>query len=213
MLISDKKIEDYCLSKSTVPSKICDELFEYTQNNVEHSEMLIGPMVGSTLGFIIQSIKAKRILEVGSFTGYSALFMAERLSNGGEVITLDINPETTKVGQEFWNKSPHGKKIKLILGPALESFAKLKGPFDFVLIDADKGNYLNYFIKALELLSPNGVIALDNTLWSGRVADLNEKDPDTVALREVANFIKSKADLSSVLLPIRDGILLVQRRD
>jgi len=213
MLQRDLAAEEYCLSKSTLPSSICEEIFNYTTNNIPRSTMLIGPLGGSLLGFLTASIRAKRILEIGSYTGYSALCMAEHLPDNGELITLDISEETTQVGKKFWKKSPHGKKIKLILGPALETLENLSGSFDFILIDADKTNYLAYLRRSLELLSPHGIIALDNCLWGGSVFDPSIHDADTKALREVADWVKSRDDLTSLLLPIRDGILLVQKRN
>lgn len=212
MDLKNQKIEDYCVAKSTSPSQVCAELFEYTVKNVPRSGMLIGPMGGMLLGFLVETVRAKRVLEVGCYTGYSALAMAERLPSDGELITLDISEDTTRVAQEFWKKSPHRDKIRLILGPALQTMASLKAPFDFVLIDADKENYLSYFKRAIELLSDRGVIALDNCLWSGQVVDEAVSDGETVALREVANYIRSQKDLTSALLPIRDGILVVQRK-
>jgi caffeoyl-CoA O-methyltransferase len=212
MNLSDPEVEAYCLSKSTTPSGDCEALFAYTKANVQGASMLIGPMGASLLGFLVGVVGAKRVLEVGCFTGYSALSMAERLPEGGELITLDINLETSKVAEVYWAKSSHGKKIRLVLGPALESLKTVKGPFDFILIDADKENYLAYLRCALDLVSARGMIALDNCLWSGKVFDSKTQDPETRALREVAGYIKSRSDLVSVLLPIRDGIMLVQKK-
>ncbi len=213
MRTEDPAIETYCLNQSSAPSKVCADIFDFTVKNIPHSEMLIGPMVGATLGFLVELISAKRILEIGCFTGYSALAMAERLPDDGEIITLDINPETTKVGEGFWSKSPDGKKIKLILGPALQTMQTLEGPFDLILIDADKENYKNYFDKSLELLSPRGIVVLDNCLWDGKVITPQETSIETVSLRNVAQYIKSRTDLTSVLLPIRDGLMIVQRKN
>jgi caffeoyl-CoA O-methyltransferase len=125
---------------------------------------------------------------------------------------LDINAETAKIAQSFWAKSPHGSKIKLHLAPALETMKELKGPFDLMLIDADKENYLSYLKRGLELVSDKGLIVLDNCLWSGKVADSKQSDPETEALRQTADFVRARADLSSVLIPLRDGLLLVQRK-
>jgi len=212
MPLVSEEIEKYCLEVSTKPSKICDELFDYTTKNVPNSGMLIGPQVGSLLQFLVRAVQAKRVLEIGCFTGYSALAMAEALPESGELITMDVNEETTKIGQDFWKKSPHGKKIKLILGSALDSLKKITGNLDFVLIDADKANYKNYLQKSLELLSERGVIALDNCLWNGKVIDKSDQTEDTRALREVAEWAAARSDLATTLLPIRDGILLVQKK-
>jgi caffeoyl-CoA O-methyltransferase len=208
-LLTSENIENYCVQMSTTPSADCAAIYDFTQKNVPMAQMLIGPMVGSVLGFLVHSVCAERVLEIGCFTGYSALVMAERLPSDGEVITLDINQETTDVAQHFWNKSRHGKKIKPIVGPALESLEKLKGPFDFIFIDADKTNYPKYFEKALELISPSGIIALDNCLRDGRVLEENP-DEGTQAIRDLSISISKRRDLIKTLLPVRDGLLLVQ---
>lgn len=209
MKLAPDEIENYCLSKSTTPSANCEEIFNYTKANVEMPEMLIGPMIGSVLGFLVHSVCAERVLEIGCFTGYSALAMAERLPMDGELITLDINEETAKVAREFWAKSRHGKKIKLIVAPAIETLKTLEGPFDFILIDADKENYPAYFERALELLSPSGIIALDNSLRGGEVLKENT-DEGTKAIRALSESLAKRRDLVKVLLPVRDGLLLVQ---
>lgn len=203
-------IENYCVENSTRPSKVCDELYEYTVAQVPMAMMLIGPIQASFIGFLLRAINAKRVLEVGCFTGYSALAMAEQLPETGEVITLDINEETNRIAQSFWQKSEHGKKIHSLIGPARESFKVLKGSFDFIFIDADKTNYPHYFEAALSMLSPHGLIALDNSLRDGDV--LKEKpDEGTLAIRELTQRIHSRNDLQSTLVPIRDGLLLVRK--
>jgi len=146
---TDPKISNYCLSKSDMPSKICQEIKKYTEDNVDYAQMVVGELEGSLLGFLVSLIGAKRILEIGCFTGYSALAMAERLPDDGELITLDINETNTEIAQSFWNKSPHGKKIHLKLGQALEILPTLSGKFDLAFIDADKINYLNYVKHSL----------------------------------------------------------------
>jgi caffeoyl-CoA O-methyltransferase len=171
--------------------------------------MLIGEMEGSFFGFFLKSIKARRVLEIGTFTGYSALAMAEHLPSDGEVITLDI--EQRDFTQAFWDQSPHGKKIKFIKGPALESLKTIKGEFDFVFIHADKDNYLAYLQVALEILSPNGVIAMDNVLWSGKVLEENPAEDSTIALKQVSAWIKNRSELQGTMLPIRDGIFLLRK--
>lgn len=195
---------------SSQPSKDCEAIYDYTRKNVPMSEMLIGPIQGSFLQFLLRSIGAKRVLEIGCFTGYSALTMAEALPESGELITLDLEPQTTEIAQSFWNKSPHGKKIKALVGPALSSLEKIKGPFDFIFIDADKENYPNYFEKARTLLTPQGLIGLDNALRGGDVLKKNA-DPGTEAIRKISTQIAKDPMLTSCLLPIRDGLLLVKK--
>ncbi len=174
--------------------------------------MLIGELEASFLRFLVGLIRAKRILEIGCFTGYSALAMAEGLTQNGELVTLDINPDTTKIAQEFWKKSPNGGKIKLFLGKAAESLQKIKGPFDFIFIDADKSNYKKYFLKALTLLSLSGMIAVDNCLWGGEVLKGHSKDQDTNAIVEFNHYVRSRVDLEATLVPIRDGVFLIRSR-
>jgi caffeoyl-CoA O-methyltransferase len=206
-----KEIETYCISKSFKPSKELNDLETYTRSKVDMSQMLIGPLEGSVLGFLIRLNGAKRVLEFGTFTGYSALTMAENLPEDGEVYTLDINQETVDIGKKYWEQSSHGKKITSLIGPALESLSKIKGKIDLVFIDADKENYLNYLNKSLELLSPKGVIVLDNALWSGQVLKENPEESSTKALKEVNDFVANNKNLYGSLLPIRDGMFLIQK--
>ena len=169
LTLIDPKITDYCLEKSHLPPSLCDELETYTQNHVDMAQMLSGKMVASFLGFLLSSHNARRVLEVGTYTGYSALAMASELPSNGQVVTLDISPETTTIAKKFWARSRHGKKILPLLGPALDTMDKLDPPFDLVFIDADKKNYLHYLQRALKLISPQGIIVLDNCLWGGKV--------------------------------------------
>lgn len=207
-IVSDV-IDQYCLTHSTKPSSHCQAIDEYTRANVPHAMMVSGPLVGSFLGLMIRLTKARRVLEVGCFTGYSALAMAEQLPDGGEVITLDVNPETNAVARDYWAKSPHGGKIRSVLAPALDTMNKLNGPFDLVFIDADKKNYLNYLKKALELTSINGLIVADNCLWSGKVVDKSVDDEDTRALRQFNDWVAAQPTLRSTLVPIRDGLHVI----
>ncbi len=207
----DPGIERYCTQKSTLPSKVCAEILRYTKAHVPFSQMLIGELEASFLGFLVSVISAKRVLEIGCFTGYSALAMAERLPKNGEVITLDMNAETTAVAKRFWAKSPHGRKIHLMLGEAKVSLQKIRGRFDFVFIDADKINYRHYFDYAIRHLAPKGLIAVDNCLWGGEVLKSKTTDADTRALRSFNDYIKRRADLEAVLVPIRDGVFLIRK--
>jgi caffeoyl-CoA O-methyltransferase len=217
MQITDKKIEDYCISKSNIPSKDCLAVEEYTRANVHGAGMLIGKMEASFIGFLLRSIKAKRVLELGTFTGYSALTMAENLPKDGEIITVDINKETVALAKDFWSKSEHGHKIQSILGSGLEIIPTLEGKFDFVFIDADKRNYIDYLKLTVPMLSDNGMIVIDNVLWGGKVLpdaelDLSEhRDRNAEFIRAVNDFISNSANLYGTLMPIRDGMFLVQK--
>lgn len=218
MQMVDKKIEDYCIAKSNLPSADCDRIEEYTRANVHGAQMLIGKMEASFMGFLLRSINAKRVLELGTFTGYSALSMAENLPDDGEVLTVDINKENVALAQEFWKKSTHGHKIKSLLGSGLEIIPTLEGEFDFVFIDADKKNYIEYLKLTVSMLSKNGIIVIDNTLWSGRVVPGSEPegnkliDSNTEFIRMVNDYIASEPSLYGTLLPIRDGMFLVKKK-
>ncbi len=217
MQMVDKKIEEYCISKSTLPSNDCDRIETYTRANVHGAGMLIGKMEASLIGFLLRSIGAKRILELGTFTGYSALAMAENIPDDGEVITVDINQTTGALAQGFWNQSSQGHKIKSLIGNGLEIIPTLSGRFDFVFIDADKRNYIDYLKLTIPLLSPQGIIVIDNVLWDGKVLpdvelDLSEhRDRNTEFIRLVNDTIAQNENLYGTLLPIRDGMFLIKK--
>jgi len=212
MNLVSEDINRYCANHSTVPSPLCEELASFTRANVPMHQMLTGPLEASFLGLMIHMNGVKRVLEIGTFTGYSTLAMAERLPNDGEIVTLDVNPETNRIAQSFWNRSPHGKKIRAVLAPALETMELLEGSsFDLVFIDADKGNYLNYLNKALPLLKSRGVILVDNVLWSGQVLS-HPKDSDTASIQQLNEFVAKSSTLVATLVPIRDGIYVIQKK-
>lgn len=206
-------IEQYAISKSTRPSSIAAELEIFTQQNMALSQMLIGQMEASLLGFLLRLIRAKRVLEIGTFTGYSALIMAENLSPTGEVHTIDINEEYVRAGEPIWRKSEHAGKIQVHVGNALDVIPGLSGKFDLVFIDADKENYLNYLQLVSERLSNRGIIVIDNVLWSGRVLDDSDQDEQTQGIRHINDYLESSDLLYSTLLPIRDGVFLVQKKE
>lgn len=207
----NEEINQYCEKHSSRPSSLTIELATFTQKNVEYPQMLSGELVASFLGMMVKLVQAKRILEVGTYTGYSALCMAEQLPADGELITLDISKERVAVAQTYWDKSPHGKKIKSILGPAKETIAQLKPSFDLVFIDADKPGYLDYCKAALPLLNPTGVIIADNCLWNGTVLDKFTKDTDALAIQNFNRFISENAALQKTLVPIRDGLFVIRK--
>lgn len=210
-LDNSSAIEQYCINKSSLPSPLATELEQATRKRYDMAQMLVGKLEASFLTFLIQLSKAKRVLEFGTFTGYSALVFAEALPKEGEVHTLDINPATVEFGKSYWEKSEHKDKIHFHLGEALENIKKIEGNFDFIFIDADKRNYLNYLKISLERLNPNGVIALDNTLWSGKVLNDETNSISTQIIRETNDFIAAMPDIQACLLPIRDGLFLVRK--
>ncbi len=210
MKLISSDIETYCIEHSTRPSQLAGALQKQTMDSVHGSQMLIGEMEASVLSFLIKIGRVKTILELGTYTGYSALIMAEQLPEDGKVITVDINPHTTKIAQDYWDKSPHGKKITLILKPGLEALNTLDEKFDLVFIDADKNNYLNYLKWSLEHLSDHGMIIVDNTLWSGKILEAG-LDKQTDSIRAHNDFAAALDGYTKTLLPIRDGMFLITR--
>jgi caffeoyl-CoA O-methyltransferase len=158
---------------------------------------------------------AKRVLEFGTYSGYSALSMAAALPSDGKVVTFEVSAEHARFARRHFGASPHGEKIELRLGPALESVAELRDQqFDLVFIDADKPGYLGYYEAALQLLSPRGLIVVDNTLWSGRVLDERDDDPSesTLALRRFNDTVAADERVVCTMLTVRDGVTLIRRR-
>lgn len=209
MKLVDEKIEDYCRAHTTPLENVFSELKEATFAEMHSPQMQVGLLEGRFLALLVHLTQAKRVLEFGTFTGFSSLAMATALPEGGKVITCDIDPVATGMAQKFWNKSPHGKKIELRLGPGLETIEKLDETFDLVFIDADKGNYKNYWDKALPKVRKGGLIVVDNVLWSGAVLDPKEKsDRDIAAFN---TYAKSDSRVEIVMLTVRDGMLLARK--
>ena len=207
----NQEIEDYAVLKSTTPSPIANQLEQLTCEKVPMSQMLIGQMESSLIGFLIGLNGAKRVLEFGTFTGYSALVMAEQLPTDGEVHTIDINQETVVLGKNVWGQSEHAYKIHTHFGNGLDMVKTLDGDFDLIFIDADKVNNLNYFCEGLKRLSSRGIIIVDNALWSGDVVDLSKQDDSIKGIRKLNDYIAAQSDLYGTLLPIRDGVFLVRK--
>jgi caffeoyl-CoA O-methyltransferase len=203
-------IEDYAVRHSTPLPPLLQELVAETEREMgARAGMLSGPLVGLLLQSLAASVRAKRILEIGMFTGFSAQMMAAALPDDGELITCDRDEKAIALAKKYFARSPHGHKIDVREGPALETLRTLDGPFDLVFIDADKGNYINYYEAALPLLAPFGVIAVDNVLWSGRVLDPKEEDDRAiVAFNE---HVHRDERVTNVLLSVRDGVMLIRR--
>ena len=198
---------DYCKDQSSADSKLLTELEKYTWDNEDVPQMISGQLVGNFLQSAIKMIQAQHIVEVGTFTGYSALKMAEALPVNGEVHTCELMDKHARTAQSFFDRSKHGSKITIHRGPALESLEQMKsGSFDLAFIDADKSNYLEYYSRCITLIRCGGVIVLDNMLWGGDVLD--PQDEDAKALRKTGEFIQNDARVFNTLLPIRDGLML-----
>jgi len=202
-----ENIHGYCKEHTASDNKLLSEVEKYTWDNEDVPQMISGQMVGKFLQSIIRMIAAQKIVEVGTFTGYSALQMAEAIPLAGEIHTCELMKKHTETAQSFFDKSDYGKKITIHQGPALESLETLKvGDFDMAFIDADKSNYLEYYKRCLVLIRAGGVIILDNMLWSGSVIDPN--DDDSQALRKTGDYIQKDKRVFNVLFPIRDGLML-----
>ena len=207
-----EEIDEYTRAHSTPPDELLQRLYDETHEKLASPVMLTGPVEGRFLQTLVWAAGAHRILEIGTYSGYSALSMAEALPEDGELITCDVWEEAHEMAKRYAAESPHGHKIDFRLGPALETIETLEGPFDLVFIDADKENYVNYFHAALPLLAERGLIVFDNTLWSGRVMPGHDDgSPQTKAFKELNDALVADPRGVVVMLPIRDGVTLFRR--
>ena len=206
-------VEAYAEAHSMPESDARRRLREETYRSVELPQMVVGPLEGAFLKMMAMLVAAKHVLEIGTFTGYSALCFAEALPEGGTVITCDIDAETTELAKRYWAQSPVGGKIESRLGPALETMQTLEGGFDLIFIDADKTNYVSYYQRGLELLSPKGVMLIDNVLWSGEVLKHPAPDGATAVLQDLNRIVVADPRVATVLVTIRDGVLVVRFRN
>ena len=204
-------IEAYAEAHSMAESPICRALREETHRTMEYPQMLVGPLEGAFLKMMTQLAGAKRILEIGMFTGYSALCFAEALPADGTVMTCEVNEKSAELARRYIAKAPFGSKVNIRMGQALDTMRTLAGSFDLIFIDADKANYLNYYRRALDLLAPNGVILIDNVLWSGEVLKQPPPDESTAAIQELNRTVSTDPCVTAVLVTIRDGILVVRK--
>ena len=209
-MVSFEQIEEYAEHHSRALSDLHARLWQETHQKTKNPGMMVGPLEGALLKLLVRLAAAKRVLEIGMFTGYSALAMAEALPEDGQLITCDVNPETTAIARRYFAESAHGNKIEIKLGPARETLQALKGPFDLCFIDADKESYSDYYDRAIDLVRPGGLIVLDNMLRGGRVLSPREQDARTVAA--LNDRIQKDDRVENVLLPIRDGVMLAYRR-
>lgn len=205
------EIEVYAQAHSRSESEVRRALREETERTMEYAQMVVGPLEGAFLQMMAQLVGAKRVLEIGMFTGYSALCFAEALPADGSVITCEIDEKSATMGRRYVARSPHGSKITVRMGPALETMQTLAGPFDLIFIDADKTNYLNYYRRALDLLAPQGVILIDNVLWSGDVLKQPPPDASTAAIQELNRVVANDPRVTAVLVTIRDGVPVIRR--
>lgn len=206
-------IERYVDAHTTAESGQLAALAAETREQLSSPGMLSGHVEGRLLETLVFSSGARRVLEFGTYSGYSALAMAAALPPDGRLVTLEVDPERARVARRHFAENPYGARIELHLGPALKSVRELDGPFDIVFVDADKPGYDGYFEAALERLSERGLIVVDNTLWSGRVLEERDSEPsaDTLALRRFNEKLAGDARVVCVMLTVRDGVTLVRR--
>jgi caffeoyl-CoA O-methyltransferase len=212
MDIVDPRIEEYAAAHTSPEPAYFAALAQDTRASTRAPGMMVGTLEGRLLATLVAMLKPQRVLEIGTFTGYSALSMAESLPPGGRIVTCDISEEHVAIARRHIAESPFADRIEIKVGPALESIAALEGPFDLVFIDADKENYLAYYEAVLPKLAPDGVIAADNVLWSGRLLDENDTSEATQALREFNDRIVADERVEVVMLTVRDGLSLIRRR-
>ena len=205
--LNKEEILQYCENHSNEDSEILKKLIEYTFKNEPAPQMISGVQVGNFLQSLIMTTGAKKILEIGMFTGYSALKMAEVLPKNGQIHTCELGENHIKTAKHFFSKSKNGEKIKIHSGPALESIKAFKpNTFDLCFIDADKNNYKNYYIECIKLMKTGGSLVIDNMLWGGAV--LNPKDKETKTIAETAKIINADESVHNTMITIRDGLML-----
>ena len=205
-----EELERYAESHTDAPDPLLEELRRETYASVADPQMQVGAVEGTLLRMLVALSGARRALEIGMFTGYSGLMIASALPDDGELITCDVNPRAEEVARRYFARSPHGRKIRIRMGPALETIAGLSPSFGFVFLDADKENYPNYYDAVLPLLARGGLLVVDNVLWSGRVLD--PKEPSDRAIDALNARVAADPRVEKVLLTVRDGVLLVRRK-
>lgn len=208
----DNKLLSYAEAHSDDESVILKELNRETYANILYSRMLSGHLQGRCLAMFSNMIQPKVILEIGTYTGYSALCLAEGLQKNGKLITIDINDELSDMVNQYFNKSTYKNQIEAICGDAIEIIPELDLKFDLVFIDADKQNYSNYYDLVFEKVNPGGYIIADNVLWSGHVIeDEKDFDDDTRHIHMFNEKVKNDERVSKVLMPVRDGLLVIRK--
>ena len=212
--ITNPIIEEYISTYSSEEPELLKQVSRDTYAEVLMPRMVSGHFQGRVLSMLTHMIRPKRIHEVGTFTGYSALALAEGLPEGGELITIDINEELEDRVRAYFSKSAQAHAITYLIGDAMNVIAGVEGMFDMVFIDADKHNNLNYYKLIFDKVPSGGYILVDNTLWNGKVAvpELVVKDKDTRNLHEFNQFISSDTRVEKIILPVRDGITIIRKK-
>jgi caffeoyl-CoA O-methyltransferase len=204
-------VEQFAHDHTEAETDLYARLREETYRGMDRPQMQVGLLEGRFLQMLVHLTGARNILEIGMFTGYSTLMMAEALTNDGRLITCEVDPKAEAMARKYFDESPHGRKITIRMGPALETIKTLSGPFDLVFIDADKPNYSNYYHACFPLVKPGGLIIGDNVLWSGKIID--PQDDDTRAIVAFNRLVQSDRRVTNVCLTVRDGIMLAWKRN
>jgi caffeoyl-CoA O-methyltransferase len=205
--IIDPRADAYAEAHTTPSGELFERLAAETREKTTAPQMMVGEVEGRFLEFLVRLMRARLVLELGTFTGYSSLSMARGLPDGGRVVSCDVDPETTAIAERYAEEAGLADRIEYRTGPALETVAQLEGPFDLVFIDADKPNYRNYYEAVLPKLSDNGLIVADNALRDGRVLEDGDEP-----MKEFNDHVRNDPRVSCVLLTVRDGMLLVMKR-
>lgn len=211
-MIVDSRVEEYAVAHTTPLDDLFAELEAETRERTTAPQMMVGLLEGRFLELLVRLTRARLVLELGTFTGWSSIAMASALPEGGRVVTCDVNAETTEIARRYAERAGVVERIEYRLGPALETIETLDEPLDLVFIDADKVNYLSYYEAVLPRLAPEGLIVADNVLWSGRVLDDPEEGDDTRAIRAFNDLVAGDERIVAVMLTVRDGMTLIRRR-
>jgi caffeoyl-CoA O-methyltransferase len=211
-ILANEQLEAYIDAHTTPPEPHLAALAEETRATLNAPQMLTGTVEGRFLEALVWTARPQLVLELGTYSGYSALAMAAALPAGGRIVTCEVSDEHADFAQRHIDASPYADRIELRRGPALDTVAALDGPFDLVFVDADKQNYVNYYEAVLPKLAERGLIAADNTLWSGNVAEEEDRSDAAVALRAFNDRVRDDDRVVCVMLSVRDGITLIRRR-
>lgn len=209
--IVNDEVERYAVEHSTPDPELFRRLEEETRATTTAPGMMVGPLEGPFLAWLVRLSRARRVLEIGTFTGYSSISMALALPDGGHITSLDVNPETTEVARRYAAEAGVADLIDFRVGNALEAIEELGGPWDLVFIDADKPNYVDYYEAVLPRLAADGFIVADNVLWSGRVVE-DGGEESTQAIKRFNDHVAADERVEQLMLTVRDGMTLVRRR-
>jgi caffeoyl-CoA O-methyltransferase len=211
-MIVEPRVEQYAEEHTSPDGELFERLDAETREVSEIPEMMVGRLQGQFLAFLVRSTQARRVLEVGTFTGYSSISMARALPDGGTIVSCDVNEKTTAIARRYAEEAGVADRIDYRLGPAIETLAELDGQFDLVFIDADKAGYVDYYEAVLPKLADGGLILADNTLASGRVVDEDDDNNMVAAIKRFNEHVREDERVESVMLTIRDGVTMIRRR-